>query len=247
MSKDFEHYQYGLLGSKFLLKHWFWFTEPIDIKRAAMVNFFSYHKIDKLGWQSREALTTMIDLSPTLDNIWSGFRQNFIAKQIKKAENNGIVIKRSEDYQSFAKLYKHFRKDHDLPLDRVNILRGHSVLLLAYHRDQVIAGGIFITNQDYWRAYILASWHPDNSGKQREILGQANRLLIWQAIKEAKAAGAKYVDLGGISPQSNKQKLVSLAEFKEAFGGQRQACYYYFKVYSPLIKWWLRIKGFKNI
>lgn len=247
MSKDFEHYQYGLWGSKFLLKHWFWFTDPKDIKGAAMVNFFSYHKLEKSDWQSREALTTIVDLTPDLTDIWSRFRQNFIAKQIKKATSNGLVVRRSDDYQAFAKIYKHFRKNHDLPLDRINILRGHSILLLAYDQDQVIAGGIFIANQDYWRAYILASWHPNNSGKQREILGQANRLLIWQAIQEAKAVGAKYLDLGGISPKSTNPKLISLAEFKEAFGGQRQACYYYFKVYSPLIKWWLRFKGFKNI
>ena len=101
-----------------------------------------------------------------------------------------------------------------------------------------------MANQDYMRALVLASGHHGGDGKERELIGQANRLLLWQAIKYAKESGRQYFDLGGISPQSKNPKLVSLAEFKEAFGGQRQKCYYYFKVYSPLIKWWMRLRRF---
>lgn len=247
MREDFEHYQAGLLGSKFLLKHWFWFKDPFELKGAAMVNFFSYNKLDLPGFKRRDGLTTMIDLSSDLSDIWSSFRPNFIAKQIKKAEASGIVIKRSDDYRGFTKIYQHFRQANNLTTDRIDILQDKSILLVAYHQEKMIAGGIFIASRKYWRAYILASYHPEHSGKQRELLGQANRLLIWHSIKEAKASGCQYLDLGGISPESKNPKLVSLAEFKEAFGGKRQACYYYFKVYSPLIKWWMRLRGFKNI
>lgn len=246
-SKDFEHYQYGFLGTKFLMKHWLWFTEPFEVVGSAMSNFFSYNKLSLANWQRRDGLTSILDLSQDLDQIWSSFRPNFIAKQIKKAEKNGIKIKISDDYNGFYKIYKNFRRLNNLSKDRLGVLKGHSVLLVAYYQDEMIAGGIFITNSQYWRAYVLASWRRDFSGKNRELLGQANRLLIWEAIKIAKSTGHKFLDLGGISPASNNLKLRSLAEFKEAFGGTRKACYYYFKVYSPIIKYWLRLKGFKNI
>lgn len=245
--KDFEHYQRGLFGGFFFVKHWFWFIDPFELKKSAMVNFFSYNKSDLPSWQRRDGLTTIVDLKPELADIWKKFRPNFIAKQIEKAQANKIIVKEIDDFSGFKKVYKNFRNANNLPKDNINILKGHSVLLAAYHEGQMIAGGIFITNHQYWRAYILSSWISEQNGKNRELLGQANRLLIWESIRLAKNRGCEYLDLGGISPESLNKKLVSLAEFKEAFGGERKACYYYFKVYSPLLKFWLRLRGFKNI
>jgi len=119
--------------------------------------------------------------------------------------------------------------------------------LAAYYKGRMIAGGIFISNGLYYRALVLASLHRISDSHDREIIGQANRMVIWEAIKNAKHTKHQLFDLGGISPESSNKQLVSLAEFKEAFGGERKPCYYYFKIYSPLIKVWMRFRGFKNI
>jgi len=105
-----------------------------------------------------------------------------------------------------------------------------------------------VARQGYFRAWVLASKRLDNvSGRFREIIGQANRMVIWQAIMFAKDHGYRSFDLGGIAPDDDNKEQRSLAEFKEAFGGERKKAYYYFKVYSRLLKFLMKLKGFKNI
>ena len=242
-----KHYSYGFIFPFLLRKYWFWFSHPFNISGAAMVNFFSYDKHDVKGFKRTNALTTAIDLDQDLEKIWLNTRKKFIRKQIKRGERNGILVKQDPNFGEFKKIYKVFRKTSSLPKDNINVYKNNTILLAAYHQGKMIAGGIFISNGIYYRALVLASLHKVSGNRSREIIGQANRMIIWEAIKNAKQTKHKLFDLGGISPDSSNKHLVSLAEFKEAFGGQRQACYYYFKIYSPLIKMWMRFRGFKNI
>ena len=106
----------------------------------------------------------------------------------------------------------------------------------------MIAGGVFVSNGKFMRALILSSKHNVSNSRDREIIGQANRLVIWQAISYAKETGHELFDLGGIAPESSKKLDITLAEFKEAFGGERKPCYYYYKIYSSLLKLLIKIK-----
>ncbi|RJQ35638.1 peptidoglycan bridge formation glycyltransferase FemA/FemB family protein [Candidatus Parcubacteria bacterium] len=245
--KNIKYYSYGFIFPQLLRKYWFWFAKPFDVKGAAMVNFFSYEKYDVEGFKMRAGLTTIIDLELSLDELWSKTRKKFIQKQINRGERNGIIVKRDPNFGQLKKIYKEFRKTSDLPKDNINIYKKNCDLMAAYYKDEMIAGGIFVSNGVYMRALVLASVRKSKDSQQREIVGQANRMLIWETIKYAKDSQHKHLDLGGISPNSDKEQLRSLAEFKEAFGGERKDNYYYFKVYSPIIKWWMRLRGFTNV
>ena len=234
-----KHYSKGLIFPFFLKKDWFWFAEPEDVKKSAMVNYFSYNDYDVLGFKKKEGLTTVVDLEQSLEEIWSKFRKKFIAKQIKRGERNGIIIRQSKDYKDFKKIYKIFREENNLNKEKLNLLFKHTFFIAAYYQNEMIAGGIFVNDQKNMRALILASLRGRSD---REIIGQANRMLIWETIKIAKEKGIKLFDLGGIAPDSQDKHQVSLAEFKEAFGGYRKKCYYYHKVYSPLLKFWINLK-----
>jgi lipid II:glycine glycyltransferase (peptidoglycan interpeptide bridge formation enzyme) len=94
------------------------------------------------------------------------------------------------------------------------------------------------------RAYVLASGRFSGDGREREIIGQANRMVIWEAMKYAKQQGYKLFDLGGINPESTVQWERTLAEFKESFGGERKACYYYSKVNSPVLRLLLKLRRY---
>jgi len=235
-----KHYSYGFIFSFVLPKHWFWFSDPYDIENAAMVNFFSYNKIDKNGFFRRDGITSVIDLTQNLDVIWSKMREGFVRDQIQKGERRGIEIKRDNNFKDFKKIYEEFREAKLLPKDNFNVFEKQGLLFNAYYQGSVIASGLFISDGESIRAWVLASLHYSNDGKMRETVGQANRILIWEAIKYARETGHKIFDLGGTGIQS-------LAQFKEGFGGDRRECYYYYKVYSPLLKLWMRLRGFKNI
>ena len=102
---------------------------------------------------------------------------------------------------------------------------------------------MYICRKPYIRAWALASLRVgEKDGKIRDIIGQANRMIIWEAIKHAKSEGFEFFDLGGINPNSEKQKDIFLAQFKEAFGGERKECFYYYKVYSKLLKFLMKLR-----
>ncbi|MFH1255407.1 MAG: glycosyltransferase [bacterium] len=240
--KNIKNYSYGFIFPFFLKKSWFWFADPFDVKKTAMANFFSYNKVDAEGFRRKDGLTSIIDLRQDLDAIYSKMRNNFIIKQIKKGERNGVIVKRDNNFREFKKIYNIFRKSKNLLKDNFAVFEKNCLLFSAYYDNKMIAGGIFVSDNRNIRALVLASLRNQSQAREREIIGQANRMVIWEAIKYAKNTGHELFDLGGISPETKDKGEISLAEFKESFGGERKECYYYHKVYSKLLKRWIKIR-----
>lgn len=246
--KSAEQLKSYRLPGIFFKKYWFWFKQPFDAAGADMVNFFSYDDCSRTDFHKKEGLTTTIDLGPSEEQIWLKMRRGFIRQQINKGERNGIIVRQDDNFKKFKKIYLNFRKKKKLHGDRFAVFEKNGIEFSAYWRDEMIAGGIFIADSNYMRALALASERLDGlDGKRREIIGQANRLLIWEAIKYAKKNNLKIFDLGGIAPDSSSKEQRTLAEFKEAFGGERKKTYYYFKVYSRSLKFLMRLKGYKDL
>lgn len=246
--KNIKSYSYGFIFPNFLKKRWFWFVDPFDVGGVAMVNFFSYNNIDKKGFYKKEGLTSIIDLQQNLDIIWSKMRKKFICKQIKKGERNNIIIKQDNNFKEFTRTYKIFRQAKGIVSDNINIFRKNGILFSAYYKNKMIAGGIFISDGSNIRALVLSSLRQINNSQEKEIVGQANRMLIWEVIKFAKERGHKILDLGGgIVEISKKIKPSTLMEFKTGFGGEIIKCYYYHKVYSRVLRYWMRLRGYKKV
>jgi lipid II:glycine glycyltransferase (peptidoglycan interpeptide bridge formation enzyme) len=226
-------------------KKWLWFTEPEDISGVDLINIFSYQDRDIPGFKKRAGLTTIIDLNQNLDLIWQGMREGFIRKQIEKGIRNEVMIVQDRNFDEFKRIYKSFRKDKGIAEDSYEVFKNYGILFSAYFKGEMIAGGIFISDDTHMRAWTLASKRFDSDGRMREIVGQANRMVIWEAIKYAKAKGFQSFDLGGINPESKDSGEKNLAEFKEAFGGKRASQFYYHKVYSPVLRFLMRMRGRK--
>ena len=234
------------LPGRFFKKYWFWFVDPADVENVDMATFFSYNNIEAPGFKRRTRLTSIIDLSQDLDLIWSKMRKSFICRQIEKGERNGIIVKQDNNFFEFKKIYYRFRRNKKLHGDRFESFEQNGVEFSAYFSEKMIAGGIFIEGNGCMRALVLASERLGGiDGRMRDIIGQANRLLIWEAVKYAKKNGFSIFDLGGIAPDSKDKGQRTLSEFKESFGGERRNSYYYTKVYSKLLKFWLRLKKIK--
>ena len=233
------------LPTLFFRKKWIWFQDPHDVSDATMVTFFSYNNCSVGGFSKSVGLTSVIDLTRPIEEIWIAMRSKFIREQIGRGERRGIVVSASDDFPSFYPIYLDFRKRRKLATERFETLRKNGTLFLASVEGKVIAGGVFIGDGEHMRALVLASTRLENvSGRARDIIGEANRMVMWAAIKYAKTERYKRFDLGGIDPESTDSGARSLAEFKEAFGGVRVAQYYYTKVYSRLLRVWMWLRTF---
>lgn len=222
---------------------WIWFALPADEKRVDLLNVFSYDEVSALGFKKKMGWTSVINLEQDLEVIKSKFRQKFMVEQLEKGERKGIVVKQDSNFTGFYPLYKNFRALKKIARDRYTVLKREGILFSAYHEGEMLAGGIFIGDGVNLRAWVLASKRLDGvSGPERELVGQANRLVIWEAIKYAKANNYNIFDLGGINPESTDRAEQGLAEFKEAFGGERVPTFYYTKSYSPVLNFWLKIR-----
>lgn len=169
-----------------------------------MKTFFSRH-------------TVALDLSLSLDEIWT---QQFSSKNrnmIRKAEKEGVTIAESDDYESFKKLY-------DGTMTNLNAenyyffpqsyydeykasFKDNSILCFAMLDGKVIAGSMFMFSEKY------AHYHL--SARDREYSKYAaNNLILWYGIQKAKERGCKWFHFGG---GTTGEENDSLLIFKQNF------------------------------
>lgn len=224
-------------------QRWVWFAKPAEVSNVDLLNFFSYDEVDLPGFKKKSGWTSIIKLDQDLEIIKSKFRHKFITEQLEKGERKGIQVKLDNNFTDFYPLYKNFRTLKKIARDRYQVLKREGILFSAYRDGEMIAGGIFIGDGTFLRAWVLASKRLDDvTGPERELIGQANRLVIWSAIKYAKENNYQRFDLGGLNPEATDRAERGLAEFKESFGGERTKTFYYTKIYSPWLRFWLKLR-----
>ncbi len=227
----------------FFKKQWVWFARPQDMPGVSVINVFSYDRVDVPGFKCKEGLTSVIVLSQSLEEIWQKMRKKFIREQIERGKRRGLTAMPSDDFGAFDAMYSRFTKQMSFEALSSNALR-NGILFLAFFDSKPIAGGVFIADGVHIRALALASRrHDEESGRMRDIIGEANRLVVWEAIRYAKEKGYALFHLGGIAPKSSNTGWRAVADFKEAFGGERRAQYYYTKVYSLLLRAWIFLRS----
>lgn len=169
-----------------------------------MKTFFSRH-------------TVALDLSLSLDEIWT---QQFSSKNrnmIRKAEKEGVTIVESDDYETFRKLY-------DRTMTNLNAenyyffpqsyydeykasFKDNCILYFAMLDGKVIAGSMFMFSEDY------AHYHL--SARDREYSKfAANNLILWHGIQKAKEKGCKWFHFGGGTTGDESDSLLL---FKQNF------------------------------
>ncbi|HEY9584325.1 MAG TPA: GNAT family N-acetyltransferase [Candidatus Paceibacterota bacterium] len=234
-----------LLPSLFFKKKWIWFADPRDIPGVDAVTYFSYNDVEAEGFRKKAGWTLIIDLSPTLAELWNNMRKDFIILQIEKGGRKGVVVKQDDNFREFKPILEDFRNTKNLGKEDYRVLSKNGLLFSAYLEGKMIAGGIFIADENNLRVWMLASKRLDpESGVSGQIIGQANRMVLWEAIKYAKEHGMKVFDFCGIDlPEKEGDPLPSLTAYKEAFGGRRLKNYYYTKTYSPVLKLIGRIRN----
>ncbi|HEY5601323.1 MAG TPA: peptidoglycan bridge formation glycyltransferase FemA/FemB family protein [Patescibacteria group bacterium] len=215
------------------------FGSIIKIPRIEKVNF---SQVDKLAKENNailikleptthhSLLTTQFSadswpLSPSktlqldLKNIEP---KSDVKYEIRKAEKNKVVVKTSDDIESFIKLWHKNAKKRGFWVPFYKEIRSifeafdkDASLLLAYKDNLPIAGALILFSGK--TAHYM---HAASSEIGRKT--SAQYLVVWSALQLAKKRGAKIFDFEGIfDPRYRKQtkKWVGFTNFKKSFGG----------------------------
>lgn len=219
-----------------------WFCEyPFDVTRYDSVVFHACkNKIDLNGFHCKEFTTLVIDLNQDLDVIWKNMSKSSCRYAINKSLRDGVRIKLNQNYEEFYEINRLFRENKGLTIssEKLEIMKKYGTLFVAEFEGEILGGQLYLEDERNIRWLIGASKRLE-SGKEEAItlIGNANRLLVWEAIKYAKEKGIKEFDMGGYYTGKIKdEQKERINIFKKSFGGELTTRYIYQKDYSKIYK-----------
>ena len=227
--------------SKFIfkIKH-IWFSDyPFDVKGYHSITFRACkNKINSQDFTRKEFHTLVIDLTQNLDTIWKNMSKKSCRYMINKAIKEGIEVKISQDYSHFSEINRQFRKEKGLQQDRqVELDKEYGTLFIAEIDGELLGGQFYLENENNIRWLIGASKRLEVDKEKATLIGQANRLLVWEAIKYAKDKGIREFDFGGYYiNDSGDEQMRKINFFKKSFGGELVTHYIYQRDYSTIYK-----------
>jgi CelD/BcsL family acetyltransferase involved in cellulose biosynthesis len=166
-----------------------------------------------------------LDLSPSLDTLFSNLHKDCVQRKIKRAQREGLTYSegRSEILLShFYQLLMLTRRRHRIPPQPMawyrNLIEsfGESLKIrVAYNGKTPVAS--ILTLQDR-NSLVFKYGCADPAANN---LG-GTHLLLWKSIQEAKASGLRVFDLG-----RTDTKNAGLITFKERWGATRSVMTYW--------------------
>ena len=219
-------------SSRFLTRGEVWFdNEPDD---AQSVDWIIYHQrsrpVPRAKW--RYFYTSIIDLTQSCEQLLAQLNQD-TAYKIRRARDRDKILCEGCDPRDpaiislFEQMYNEFAAMKGLyRLDRARMesMAAAGVLDLSVAKDPQGNALVYHANyRDPWRATELelpSLYRKLTDSAARNVIGRANRYLIWSDLLRYKEQGLKYFDFGGWYPGTTDQALLKINDFKRGFGGQ---------------------------
>jgi len=230
---------------------------PFDIEGCDFLIFpFCKNKVEAKGFVRYKKLTSIIDLNQDLDTILNKFHRDTY-KGIKRAEKEGVKISMNNGYEQFFDIYQNFtrKKEIDSIFGGIGVetasldtMKKKGTLFVAEHHGEILGGMLFLEDDANIETLVSASKRFEREKENKAIIGCANRLIRWEAIKYAKEKGLKDFDLGGLFPEDKAEKdpiKKGINSFKLSFGGDVVPGYTYEKGYSKILKLAYYLYNFK--
>ncbi len=224
----------------FNIKRVYFCDYPLDVDGCDAVHFFfCKNKVEAKGFTCQSQLTAVIDLTQDLETIWRNMDKN-CRQDIRRAEREQIKHKLNQDYDEFYQMNKRlvqtksFAQKFGFVTPSVEIIRRYGTLFTAELGGEVVAGSVCLEDEEHILGWLSASKRFEVDKHKRLLIGSANRMLQWEAMKYAKAKGIREFNWGGMFQEGetdgNKQGINA---FKLSFGSSKvEHCYLYRKVYS---------------
>lgn len=233
----------------FKIKDIWWADEPYDVEGCDAVTFHACKnrvRASKKGFTCEKFTTLVIDLTQDLGMIWKNMSKSSCRYAINRAKRDGVRLKLNQNYDEFYKIYCSFinRKKISLGYLKPEIMKKYGTLFVAEFEGEILAGQFYLEDENNIRWLVGASKRLDVNKEKATLIGNANKLIIWHAIKYAKKKGIKEFDMGGAILDKNDPRY-SITKFKHGFGGQIAIRYIYRKYYSNIYKFALNLYQLK--
>jgi lipid II:glycine glycyltransferase (peptidoglycan interpeptide bridge formation enzyme) len=218
-----------------------WFSDRLfDVSGCDSVIFLASMPVNECrGFRCiQEYHTLIIDLAPELGTIWNGMSKSNCRKPINRAIKDGVEIKIDQGHREFYDLYRQFyrQKGFNGKAVTIDFMKKYGMLLVAQHGGEILSGLLFLHDDENMIELISASRRMDANYVDRDLVSNANKLLVWEAIKHAKSRGIKYYDRGGLYVGSmDNVQMDGVNFYKKSFGGRHVVKYHYRKDYSRCI------------
>ena len=214
---------------------------PSDVDGCDAVTFICCkNEVDVKGFVRRRDFTAVINLTQDLDLLWRNMDKT-TRYQIRRAEGEGVKTNLNQDYDEFHQINKAFRRSKgfgsilNIETPNTQTMKKYGTLFTTQHSGEILAGHLYLEDGNHIRLWLSASKRLEANRDKAALIGRANRLLHWEAIKHAKENGIKEFDWGGMWPkeEAEKDKLkYNINSFKLRFGAEVVPCYVYERVYS---------------
>jgi hypothetical protein len=215
---------------------------PHDVEGCHVAKFpLCKNKADVAGYTGGEVPTLVIDLTQDLDTIWRKMDNESCRNRIRRAQRDGIKININEEYKQFYQINESFeRRKGFAPLFGIGTappetMKRYGTLFTAEYEGEILGGCLYLEDEDNIKLWLSASKRLEADREKAKVIGRANRLLPWEAIKYAKEKGLKEFDWGELWPAEEADKdeqKKAINSFKLSFGGEVVTRYSYEKVYS---------------
>jgi len=225
-----------------------WFSErPFEVRGQDAVIFKECrNKIEIDKFNCSPNTTLVIDLTKELEEIWKNMSKSSCRYAIRRSLKDGIKLTCNKNFEEFIDINSSFREKKGLlksELD-IEIMKKYGTLITAELEGEILGGQFYWHDADNIRWLVGASKRFEVDSNMARIIGNSNRLMVWEAIKLAKENGMKEFDMGGYyaGKDPDIQKM-NINNFKISFGGKLVSHYSYERIYSNL---YLNLKKLKN-
>lgn len=214
--------------------------------------WYCRNKVEAKGFTCTRQFTAFIDLTQDLETIWRNMDRN-ARYGIKRAEREQIKYKLNQHYDEFYRMRENLARDKGFTSGlgftphSDELIKRYGTLFTAEFGGEVITGNVYLEDKEHILAWMSASNRLEVDKQKASLIGWANRMLHWEAIKYAKEKGIKEFNWGGVWPEEEVEASAdkkSLNAFKLSFGAKVEPCYLYQKVYSKRYEFAQRIYHF---
>ncbi|GEM_PF-1533103 len=173
----------------------------------------------------RDSHTIIINLKQLEEELFKAAEKKSIRWGIKRAEELGVKvseIKTEKELEEFYTIYKETCKRGKLTpkpwiffqqIHKELEKQGKSKFLIAKVQNKIVGGMLALFSTTHAIVHLTGT-------NEEGMKNQANVLVYWSMIKEAKKQNKEFIDLGGYDPFAKPgEKSYQINQFKERWGG----------------------------
>lgn len=211
-----------IIKKGFFTKNDIWFSEQ---PRFQIVNsyFQSPIKIRIPGMKCSSFFTIHNDLEQDKETMLSKMDKG-TSYEIRRAEREGVRIEEEGSIDEFITFFNRFASNKGIEETSLNYLQYEPAMQItsAYAGNELLVMHTYVHDTKRARLFMSASrvFETDEESKRnRNLVGYANRYLHFQDMLMFKKAGKSIYDFGGYAKDTDNKSLQGINEFKLNFGG----------------------------